>query len=141
MSTKPVLENRVPDDPSAFSRWAGRGLGLLTVLFFLALATANLLFPDMLVEANRESGFPADRNMVVGIAALVAAILHALPRTAPLGAILMTGFLGGAIAVNVAAGAPLLSPPLLLCATIGVAAWGGLYLRDPRMRALNPIWQ
>jgi hypothetical protein len=69
---------------------------------------------------------------------LVCALLYAIPQTAMLGAIVVTGFLGGAICTHVRLG-ELASPPQVICLLLGLMAWGGLYLRDPRVRALLPL--
>ena len=88
-----------------------------------------------MVQGFVESGYPASTIMVIGILEVGSTIVYLIPRTAVLGAILMTGFLGGAIASNVRIGNPLFSIPLAL----GVLVWAGLYLREQRLRALLPL--
>ena len=79
-----------------------------------------------------------DLTRVVGPIILACAILYAFPATAVLGAILVTGFLGGAICAHVRIG-ELGSPPEIISLLLGVMTWGGLYLRDPRIRAILPL--
>jgi hypothetical protein len=86
----------------------------------------------------QETGFAMDLTRVVGPVALACAMLYAIPVTAVLGAILMTGFLGGAICAHVRIG-ELVSPSELFALGLGALAWGGLYLRDPRIRAFLPL--
>ena len=95
----------------------------------------KVLQVPMVVKASRELGFSAASIFWIGVVLLASLAVYLIPRTAVAGAILLTGFLGGAIATNVHAGQPLFSHVLF---PIYVAAfvWGGLYLRDPRVRAL-----
>lgn len=115
--------------------WAGRlisGLAVLFMAFDTAIKVAELHWA---VEGTTSLGFPASTVVWIGLVELVCLIAYLIPRTAPLGAILWTGYLGGAIATHVRMGAPLLSHtlfPLFVAAFI----WGGLVLRDARVRAL-----
>jgi hypothetical protein len=86
----------------------------------------------------QETGFAMDLTRVVGPIILACAILYAIPATAVLGAILVTGFLGGAICAHVRIG-ELGSPPEIISLALGATTWGGLYLRDPRIRAVLPL--
>jgi hypothetical protein len=86
----------------------------------------------------QETGFAIDLTRVVGPIILACAILYAIPATAVLGAILVTGFLGGAICAHVRIG-ELGSQPELISLLLGAMTWGGLYLRDPRIRAILPL--
>jgi hypothetical protein len=86
----------------------------------------------------QETGFAMDLTRIVGPIILACAILYAIPTTAVLGAILVTGFLGGAICAHVRIG-ELGSPPELISLLLGAMTWGGLYLRDPRIRAILPL--
>lgn len=85
-----------------------------------------------------ETGFAMDLTCVVGPIILACAILYAIPATAVLGAILVTGFLGGAICAHVRIG-ELGSPPEIISLLLGAITWGGLYARDPRIRAILPL--
>ena len=86
----------------------------------------------------QETGFAMDLTRVVGPIILACAILYAIPATSVLGAILVTGFLGGAICAHVRIG-ELGSPPEIISVALGAMTWGGLYLRDPRIRAILPL--
>jgi hypothetical protein len=86
----------------------------------------------------QETGFAMDLTRVVGPIIFACAILYAIPATAVLGAILVTGFLGGAICAHVRIG-ELGSPPELISLLLGVMTWGGLYGRDPRIRTILPL--
>ena len=118
--------------------WAGLLLSALTTAFLLWDAALGLLLPDRLRASVEETGFQLSQVTTLGGIALVCAILYALPRTAVLGAILTTGFLGGAICSHFRLG-EIGSPPQIVSVLIGVLAWGGLYLRDPRLRMLLPL--
>lgn len=118
--------------------WAGRLMSALVVLVLLADAGVQLFAPNLLRPAMDASGFPIQLAPVLGTIMLICAVLYALPQTATLGAIVVTGFLGGAICTHVRLG-EFGSPPQVICLLLGLMAWGGLYLRDTRIRALLPI--
>ncbi len=84
------------------------------------------------------TGFPVNLAPALGIIIAIRTILYAVPKTAFLGAILVTGFLGGAICTHFRLG-EFFTPPEIICLLLGIAAWGGLYLRDPRLRQLIPL--
>lgn len=115
--------------------WAGYVLSALPVLMLLFSGSVKLLKIPSVVQGFGQSGYPVNLIMVIGILEVGSTIIYLVPRTAALGAILMTGFLGGAIASNVRIGNPLFCIPLFL----GMLVWGGLYLRDQRVRALIPL--
>ena len=119
-------------------QWTGRILSGLVVLALLADAGVNLFAPQVMRDTMNASQLPLELGTLFGSIMLVCAILYAIPRTAVLGAILTTGFLGGAILTHVRLGETL-TPPILICIALGVMAWGGLYLRDARLRALLPF--
>lgn len=125
---------------STTSLWIGRILSALVVLF-LALDGGIKLVPVAEVTQTMQqlgySGGDAQARLL-GVLTLACALLYALPRTSVLGAILLTGYLGGAMATHLRVDSPLFSH-LLFGFYIGVMAWGGLYLRDPLLRALIPI--
>ncbi|WP_218942971.1 DoxX family protein [Sphingomonas sp. R-74633] len=117
--------------------WVLSGL----VLLFLAMdAGGKLIAPAMMIANSPPLGIPADTGLYqqLGLILAVCGILYAVPRTAVLGAILLTGYLGGAVAMQWRVGNPLFSHTLF-GVYLGVIAWGGLWLRDPRVRALIPI--
>ena len=98
----------------------------------------KLVKPEPVVKATVELGYPESVIMTIGIVLLVCVILYVIPRTSVLGAILLTGYLGGAIATHVRVGNPLFSH-ILFPVYLAVLVWGGLFLRDPRLRALIPL--
>jgi hypothetical protein len=118
--------------------WAGWGMSGLTVLFMLFDAVSKLAMERHVVEVTTKIGYPVEVIRPLGIALLVCTILYAIPRTAILGAILLTGFLGGAVASKVRIEDPLFSS-ILFAVYFGILAWGGLYLRDDRLRTLIPF--
>jgi len=120
------------------SLWAGRITSAFVVIALVADGTIQLFAPARVASMLQETGFAMDLTRVVGPIILACAILYAIPATAVLGAILVTGFLGGAICAHVRIG-ELGSQPELVSLALGALAWGGLYLRDPRIRAILPL--
>ena len=118
--------------------WAGRIISALVVVALLADGTVQLFAPAQLTSMSQETGFAMDLTRIVGAIALACAILYAIPATAVLGAILVTGFLGGAICAHVRIG-ELGSPPEIISLLLGAMTWGGLYARDLRIRAILPL--
>jgi hypothetical protein len=118
--------------------WAGWILSGLTVLFMLFDGTSKLAMEHHVVEATTKIGYPMGVIRPLGIVLLVSTILYAIPRTAIFGAILLTGYLGGAVASKVRIENPLFGS-ILFGVYCGVLAWGGLYLRDERLRTLIPL--
>jgi hypothetical protein len=108
------------------------------VVALVADGTIQLFAPAQIASMLRETGFAMDLTRVVGPIILACAILYAVPATAVLGAILVTGFLGGAICAHVRIG-ELGSPPEIISLLLGGLTWGGLYARDTRVRALLPF--
>ena len=118
--------------------WVGRMLSAFVVIALVADASIQLFVPTQIASMLQETGFAMDLTHVVGPIALACAILYAIPATAVLGAILVTGFLGGAICAHVRIG-ELESPPEIVSLLLGAMTWGGLYARDPRIRAILPL--
>jgi len=114
--------------------WTGRVLSALPVLMLAFSAVLKFAKPPAVMEGFTHLGYPASLALALGILELGCAILYAIPRTTVLGAILMTAYLGGATATHVRIGEPFYIPVLL-----GVLVWGGLFLRDVRLRALLPL--
>ena len=123
---------------SIFSVIAGWGLSALVCVALLADAGINLFAPQLLATDMAASGFPPELATTLGLIILVCVVLYAIPATAVLGAVMITGFLGGAISIHFRLG-EIFSPPQLICLMLGVLAWGGLYLRDARIRNIMPI--
>jgi hypothetical protein len=118
--------------------WAGRIMSAAVVVALVVDGTIQLFAPARIAGMLQETGFAMDLTRVVGPIILACAILYAIPATAVLGAILVTGFLGGAICAHVRIG-ELGSPPELVSLLLGAMTWGGLYARDARVRALLPL--
>jgi hypothetical protein len=120
------------------AQWTGYAMSGLVVAFLLFDGAIKLVPLDIVTQTMQQLGYPPDVARPLGVVTLVCAILYAIPRTATLGAILMTGLLGGAIATHLRVGSPVFSH-LLFGLYIGLMAWGGLYLRDERIRRLIPF--
>ena len=121
---------------------AGWAISGLVILFLLMDAGMKLAVLQPVIDTTRTLGWPTDPATLrmLGVLTLVPTILYAWPRTAPLGAVILTAYLGGAVATHVRIGSPLFSH-ILFGVYLGAAMWGGLWLRDPRVRALLPIAQ
>ena len=133
MSDIPVL----PAAASSVSRpmvWSGRVLSALPVLLLVMSGIMKLLRPPEVVEGFTKLGYSDSLAIGIGIVELACTALYVIPRTSVLGAILLTGYLGGATATHLRVGDQYFMPIV-----IGVVLWLGLYLRDPRLRTLIPI--
>ncbi|WP_199178694.1 DoxX family protein [Acidimangrovimonas sediminis] len=120
--------------------WIGRVASALVVAALLMDASVQFFVPELAASMLRDAGFTPAIAPVLGAIMAACALLYAIPATAFLGAILATGFLGGAICAHVRLG-EIGSPPELISLLLGLLAWGGLCLRDRRLRALLPIRQ
>jgi hypothetical protein len=118
--------------------WAARIISALPSLFLLLDAIGKLVKPAAVVEGTLQLGYPETVIVPLGVVLLVCTVLYVIPRTSVLGAILLTGYLGGAVATHVRVGNPLFTH-MLFPVYLGVLIWGGLYLRDVRLRALIPL--
>ena len=119
--------------------WGGRIMSWLPALFLLIDGVMKLFKPAVVVEATVKLGYAENTILPIGIVLTVCTILYLIPRTAVLGAILLTGYLGGAVATHVRVGEGLF--PVSFPIIFGVLLWGGLYLRNNRLRSLIPINQ
>jgi len=126
--------------PSRGAVRAGWALSGLAILFFAMDGAMKLSGMPVVAETSAALGWPSDPATIDMLAALLlgSTLLYAVPRTAVLGAILLTGYLGGAVATHVRVGSPLFSH-ILFGVYLGIFVWGGLWLRDPRLRALLPF--
>jgi DoxX-like family len=115
--------------------WAGRIISALPVVLMVFGGAFGVLKPDVVVPGFAHFGYPERLLLPICIVEIACAIVYAIPRTSVLGAILLTGYLGGATATHVRIGDPLFFIPVIL----GVLVWGGLFLRDDRLRALIPL--
>jgi hypothetical protein len=123
---------------SKTQRRVGWGLSAITILFMLFDAAGKLALEPHVVEATTKIGYPVGAIRSIGVIALLCTVLYAIPRTAILGAVLLTGFCGGAVASKVRIEDPLFSS-VLFGVYFGLIAWGGLYLRDDALRKLFPL--
>jgi len=127
----------VPKQSQRRAGWVLSGLVIAFLAMDAAMKLANL---PIVAETMAQLGWPADAGTIYLLAALLlgSTLLFAVPRTAMLGAILLTAYLGGAIATHVRVGSPLFSH-ILFGVYLGIMIWGGLWLRDPRLRTLIPL--
>jgi hypothetical protein len=117
--------------------WTGRIISALPVLFLLMDAVMKFVKPAVVVDTTVKLGYSETTIVPLGIVLLVSTLLYIIPRTAVLGAILLTGYLGGAVATHVRAGEGWF--PICFPIIFGVLLWGGLWLRDTKLRALLPL--
>ena len=118
--------------------WTGRVLSSVAVLFMLFDTVIHAMRPPAVVQGFAQLGFPLSIAIPLSTIEFIAIVLYVIPRTSALGAILLTGYLGGAVAAQVRIGAPLFST-LLAPVYVALFLWGGLYFRDERVRALIPL--
>lgn len=118
--------------------WAGRIISAIPVLFLLFDGTIHIMRTAPVVAGFAQAGFPISTAVPLGIIEIACIILYVIPRTSVLGAILLTGYLGGAVATNVRQQLPMLGY-VLAPVYVAVFIWGGLWLRDDRIRALVPF--
>jgi hypothetical protein len=117
--------------------WTGRIISALAVLFLIFDGVLKLLKTADVVDVTVRLGYPEGIIVSLGIILIASTIIYVIPLTTFLGAILLTGYLGGAIATHVRAGGPLFS--IVFPVILGVLIWGGPYLRDKRLRAIIPL--
>jgi len=127
-----------PDGGSNRRVWTGRALSALAVLFLLLDSGGKLLEVQPVIEGTRQLGYPRDIVFNLGVILLSSVVVYVIPQTAVFGALLLTGYLGGAIATHVRVEHPLFSH-VLFPAYLAVFLWAGLLLRDPRLQVFLPI--
>jgi uncharacterized membrane protein (UPF0182 family) len=117
--------------------WTGRIISALVVLFLLFDSITKVLKVRAVIEASAQLGFPVSAIVTIGVILLVCTVLYVIPQTAVLGTILLTGFLGGAVAANIRIGNPIFNTlfPIIFAAL----AWTGIFLREPRLSTLVPL--
>jgi hypothetical protein len=118
--------------------WTGRVLSGLTIAFLTFDFGIKLAGHPAVEQSAQSLGLPAGIGFPLGVGLAIITVLYAIPRTAVLGAVLLTGYLGGAICTHVIAGSPLASHTLF-GVYVGLIAWAGLWLRSPALRALMPL--
>jgi hypothetical protein len=115
--------------------WVGRIITALVGLFLLFDSGVKLMKAPSAVQGTVQLGYPENTVIPIGLVLLVSLVLYLIPRTSILGAILLTGYLGGATATMVRVS----SPWVLFPVVIGIMVWAGIYLRDDQLRALIPL--
>ena len=118
--------------------WTGRILSTLAVLFVGFDAAGKLAMPAFFVDAIARLGIPTHLGVGIGVLLTVCTVIYAIPQTAVLGAILVTGFLGGAVAIQMRAGSPVFETSVFPV-IFGVVVWAGIYLRDCGLRRVFPL--
>jgi hypothetical protein len=137
-AAQPIAQFDTPSSSlSKKSLWTGRVLSGLVSAFMVFDAVIHLLKPAPVVQAFAQLGIPLDLAVTLGIIEIACVVLYMIPRASILGAILLTGYLGGAISIQLRVGNPLFSQALFPV-YVGWMAWGGIYLRDERLRTLIP---
>lgn len=133
------MENGADTAPLSTKRlWAGRILSGLSVLFLTFDVVIHIMKPAPVIKGFTDLGWSPSLAVPLGIIELTCLVLYLIPRTSVLGAILLTGYLGGAVATNLRVAAPLFGN-ILFPVYVGVFLWGGLYLRDNALREVFPI--
>jgi hypothetical protein len=134
----PTLSDTAPVSKSAL--WSGRVVSGLVIVFLLFDGAIKLVPWPVVTETMDRMGYGSSETLArsLGLITLVCTVLYAVPPTSILGAILLTGYLGGAIASHVRIGSPLFSH-VLFGFYLGLMVWGGLWLRDRSLRALMPF--
>lgn len=123
--------------PANWRLWTGRLLSGLASIFFLVDGGMKLFKPPFVVEATLRLGYPESSIIGIGIALVLSTVLYLVPRTSILGAVLLTGYLGGAVATHVRVSDPIFS--ILFPVVFGAISWAGLWLRSPHLRRLLPV--
>ena len=124
-------------ESSKGARVAGYVLSGLSILFLLLDGVMKLFKPAFVVDATTKLGYPESTIIPIGIVLVVCTLVYLFPATSVLGAILLTGYLGGAVATHLRVGEGAF--PIVFPVIWGALAWGGLYLRNPRLRSLIPL--
>jgi hypothetical protein len=137
-----AIKYALPENVSSVTKavWGGWILSGLAIAFFIMDGVMKLIQPQVVIDATRQIGWPADPATLttLGLIFLACTALYAFPRTAVLGAILLTGYLGGAVASHARHGDPLFTHDLFGI-YLGLFVWGGLWFRDARIRSLIPF--
>jgi hypothetical protein len=123
------------EPPSKKAVWTGRAMSVLVILFLAMDAVMKLVDPSFVQDAGKQLGFSPNLDRPLGLLLITITVLYALPATTFSGLVLMTGYLGGAVASHLRIGSPLFSH-ILFGVYVGALAWGGVWLRDMRLRRL-----
>lgn len=133
----PFATNVAIDAPSNRALWTGRGLSGIAVAFLIFDSVGKLLQVQPVIEGTRQLGYSTDVVFNLGVTLLSCVVAYVVPRTSVLGAVLLSGYLGGAVATHVRVGSPLFTH-VLFPTYVAALLWGGLVLRDTRLRAFAP---
>jgi hypothetical protein len=137
-AAQPAMQTAIqPGALSKKAQWGGRIVSGLVTAFLLFDAVIHLLKPAPVVEGFAKLHLPLSLAVDLGIVELVCLVLYVIPRTSILGAVLLTGYLGGAVAIQMTTSNSLFGE-ILFPVYVGILVWGGIYLRDDRLRALFP---
>lgn len=130
------MNPELPQAPvSKAALWTGRVMSAVPVLMLLLSGVMKLMKPPSVVDGFVRLGIPVGMIAGIGILEIACTVVYMIPRTSVLGAILVTGYLGGATLTTLRVA----DPSFVAAPILGILAWGGLYLRDPRVRALIPL--
>lgn len=132
-----MQSNSQTEDVSTGMLWTGRVLSGLMALFFVFDGVGHLMKPAPVVDAFTRLGYPLSASAGIGLLALICTALYVTPRTSVLGAILLTGYLGGAVSTHVRAGSSLFE--VIFPVILGVLTWVGIFVRDAQLRELIPL--
>jgi hypothetical protein len=127
----------VPNSNSRTLIWGGRIVSTLVALFCAFDGIMKVIKEPHVIAASAEFGFSTNEMVLIGVLMLACTVLYAIPRTAILGAVLLTGYLGGAVLANIHVGHPLFE--CIFPVIFGMLAWGGIFVREPRVRELIPF--
>jgi len=128
------MASEIDSTSSSKFLWAGRVTSAIPVIALLASGLMKISNAAQVVEGFATFGYPQKLLLPIGLTEILCTILYLIPRTSVLGAVLVTGYLGGATATHVRISDAFI-PPVIL----GIMVWGGLYFRDSRLRALLPL--
>jgi len=117
--------------------WAGRIVSGIIVLLLIFDGVTKVIKERHVLEASAQLGYPVNSIVGIGATLLICVVAYAIPRTSVLGAIFLTGYLGGAVATHVRVGDPMFD--IVIPVVVGALVWGGLFLREGRLRALIPL--
>ncbi len=123
--------------PSPKILWTGRSISAVAVLFMLFDTLSHLVVPPPVADAFRGIGFPLSLSAYLGVLEAMLIVIYVVPRTAILGSILLTGYLGGAVAIQLRVEHPIFQ--LLFPVIVGTLLWAGVFVRDVQLRALIPL--
>lgn len=132
--TRKLMDNEIKSAVGRGMWWTGFVLSLLPVLMLLFSASGKFLKPEGMETSVKDLGWRMDQMTTLGIVELACVVIYLVPQTAVFGAVLITAYLGGAVATHARLGQPIWIPIV-----IGIFVWVGLYLREPRLWPLSPI--